>query len=274
MPRLAANLSLMFQELPFLDRFEAAAAAGFEAVEFLFPYAERMEDLAARLEAARLTQALFNLPPGDWEAGERGLAALPGREIEFRAGLMTALDYAKALGCRRLHAMAGIPPAGADAAVCEAVYIENLRYAADVAAEAGVALLIEPINGRDMPGYFVNRTAQARRIIDAVGSDNLFLQYDVYHAQISEGFLGETFGANRDIIRHVQVAGVPGRHEPDDRQEINYPFLFGLFDALGYDGWIGCEYSPRAGTLDGLRWAEPYGVAKGRSRKIDAPSSE
>jgi 2-dehydrotetronate isomerase len=259
-PRLAANLSLMFQDFPFLDRFAAAAAAGFEAVEFLFPYAERKEELAARLEAGGLTQALFNLPPGDWDGGERGLAALPGREAEFRAGLMVALDYAKALGCRRLHAMAGIPPAGADAAECEAVYVENLRHAATVAADAEIALLIEPINGRDMPGYFLNRTAQARRIIDTVDSDNLFLQYDVYHAQISEGFLAETFQANRDIIRHIQIAGVPGRHEPDDEQEINYPFLFDLFDAAGYDGWIGCEYRPRADTVDGLRWAEPYGV--------------
>lgn len=264
MPKFAANLSLMFQEIPFLDRFEAAAAAGFEAVEFLFPYGESKKDLAARLKTASLAQVLFNLPPGDWEAGERGIAALPGREAEFRAGLESALDYAEALGCRRLHAMAGLLPDGVDPAECEAVYADNLRHAAGIAANAGVVMLIEPINGRDMPGYFLNRTAQARRIIESVGSDNLFLQYDIYHAQISEGFLAETFRANCDIIRHVQIAGVPGRHEPDDRQEINYPFLFDLLDAVGYDGWIGCEYRPRAETLDGLRWAIPYGLGPGR----------
>jgi hydroxypyruvate isomerase len=264
MPSFAANLSLMFPELAFLDRFGAAARAGFKAVEYLFPYAYPPDLLASRLSEAGLTQALFNLPPGDWDAGERGTAALPGREAEFRAGLDSALAYAKALRCRRLHAMAGIVPEGADPAECEAVYVRNLRFAATAAAAAGVAILIEPINTRDMPGYFLTRTAQARRVIEAVGADNLFLQYDLYHAQISEGFLSETLRANRDIIRHVQIAGVPGRHEPDDRQEINYPFLFALLDSLGYDGWVGCEYRPRGDTLDGLRWAVPYGVG-GRS---------
>jgi hydroxypyruvate isomerase len=257
---------MMFNEMEFLARFSAAAEAGFTAVEFLFPYDHPKSELAARLREAGLEQVLFNLPPGDWNAGERGVAALPGRESEFRAGLATALEYAEALGCPRLHAMAGVVPKGVDLAQCEAVYVDNLRFAARAARSAGVELLIEPINARDMPGYFLNRTDQACRIIEAVGQDNLFLQYDVYHAQISEGFLVETFRANRDRIRHIQIAGVPGRGEPDAQQEINYPFFFAAIDAAGYDGWFGCEYRPRAGTVEGLGWLAPY-LAKLARRK-------
>jgi hydroxypyruvate isomerase len=264
MPRFAANLTMMFNEVDFLDRFAAAAEAGFAAVEFLFPYAFSKSELRARLREAGLAQVLFNLPPGDWDGGERGLGALPGRQAEFRKGVAAALEYAQALGCPRMHAMAGIVPAGAERAACEEVYVENLRFAARAARAAGVEVMIEPINTRDMPGYFLTRTDQARRIIEAVGEDNLFLQYDVYHAQISEGFLVETFRANRALIRHIQVAGVPGRYEPDAEQEINYPFLFAAIDAAGYDGWIGCEYRPRAGTIEGLGWLSPYGVSSHR----------
>ena len=266
MPRFAANLTMMFNEGDFLSRFAAAADAGFAAVEFLFPYAYAKAELRARLRETGLAQALFNLPPGEWNAGERGVGALPGRQAEFREGVAKALEYAEALECPRVHAMAGIVPASVDPAVCEASYVENLRFAARAARAAGVEILIEPINARDMPGYFLNRTDQARRIIELVGEDNLFLQYDIYHAQISEGFLAETFRANRALIRHIQIAGVPGRCEPDAEQEINYPFLFRAIDAAGYGGWIGCEYRPRAGTMQGLGWIGPYGASGPRRR--------
>ncbi len=260
MPKFAANLTMMFNESEFLDRFESAAEAGFTAVEFLFPYSYPKHELRARIKDLGLSVVLFNLPPGRWEAGERGIAALPGRESEFRESVKTALDYAEALECPRLHVMAGLIPAGAEERDFEATYTENLRYASRAAKSSGVALLIEPINTRDFPGYFLYRTDQARRIIEKVASDNLFLQYDVYHAQISEGFLVETLRTNIEIIRHIQVAGVPGRHEPDEHQEINYPFLFSAIDATGYSGWIGCEYRPRGGTLQGLAWLRPYGI--------------
>jgi hydroxypyruvate isomerase len=259
MPKFAANLTMMFNEVPFLDRFAAAAEAGFTAVEFLFPYAYTKTEVRARLREAGLLQVLFNLPPGDWGAGERGLAALPGRQAEFRESVAKALEYAEALECPRLHAMAGIVPADLESKICEDVYVENLRFAARAARSAGVRIMIEPINARDMPGYFLSRTEHARRIIEAVSADNLFLQYDIYHAQISEGFLVETFRANRSFIGHVQIAGVPGRYEPDAEQEINYPFVLAAIDAAGYDGWIGCEYRPRAGTVQGLNWLAPFG---------------
>lgn len=260
MPRFAANLTLLFNELDMLERFAAAAAAGFEAVEILFPYDWPVAQLAKRLEESGLRLVLINTPPGDWQAGERGLAAVPGREAAFRDSMARALDTARALGVPQVHCMAGIPPADEDRARAEACFLANLAWAAERAAARGLRLLIEPLNSRDVPGYFLTTAAQARPIIAAVGADNLFLQFDVYHGQIMHGDLSHTIRAQLDIIGHIQISGLPDRHEPDARQEINYPFLFGLLDELGYDGWIGCEYHPRAGTLEGLAWARTYGL--------------
>lgn len=250
MPRLAANLSMMFTELPFERRFDAAARAGFRGVECLFPYDWPLPRLAGLLREAGLEQALFNGPPGDWAGGERGLASLPGREAEFRDGLRRALDYAQGLGCSRLHVMAG---RHGD----PATYVANLRWAAEQAAPAGVRILIEPINDRDMPGYFLTTTAQARAVMAEVAHGNLWLQYDLYHAQIMEGDLTRTIDENLPRIGHIQVSSVPGRHEPDGG-EVNLPFLFDHIDKAGYDGWVGCEYRPRSGTLEGLGWARPW----------------
>ncbi len=259
MPRFAANLSMLFQDHGFLDRFAAAKAAGFGAVEFLFPYDHPAAEVAERLHGAGLEQALFNLPPGDWAGGERGLAALPGREAEFLASVDRALEYAAALGCRKLHAMAGIPQEGMAEAACREVYLTNLATAAAKLADAGILLLIEPLNQRDMPGYFLKTTTQARQIINTVGAANLKLQFDVYHTQISEGDLAMRLQGLFPLVGHIQIAGVPGRHEPSVG-EINYSYLFGLIDQLGYDGWVGCEYRPADGTLDGLGWAGDYGI--------------
>lgn len=259
MPRFAANLSMMFGEVPFLERFAAAAAAGFGGVEYLFPYDHPVEVLAERLAATGLRQILFNMPPGDWAAGERGLACLPGRQADFEAGIERALIYAEALDCRLLHAMAGIPPAGADMAACQAVYVRNLRAAAAEAARHGVTVLVEPINRRDMPGYFLSSQDHARETLAAVAADNLAIQLDLYHCQITGGDLATTIRSQLPLTRHVQIAGVPDRHEPD-QGEVNYPYLFDLLDTLGYAGWIGCEYRPRAGTRDGLGWARAYGI--------------
>lgn len=260
MPKFAANLSFLFQDLDFLDRFEAAKQAGFQAVEYLFPYDYPASDIAERLETLGLTQALFNLSPGDWDAGERGLAALPGRESEFRESVELAAQYAEALGCAQVHVMAGIVPDGAERERYEACYVENLNHAAEMLGASGIRALIEPLNTTDMPGYLLTGSEQARRIIQAVGSPNLFLQYDIYHMQIMEGHLAESIARDQDIIRHIQIAGVPGRHEPDVG-EINYPFIFNYLDEIGYDGWVGCEYRPQASTLEGLAWAAPYGIA-------------
>ena len=257
MPRFAANLSMMYQEHAFLDRFAAAAADGFRAVEFLFPYAHPAAEVAARLEGAGLANALFNFPPGNWDAGERGMAALPGREAEFAASIGKALDYAAALDCPRLHVMAGIPGQGVDRAACRATYVANLRRAAAEAAKAGREVLIEPINTRDMPGYFLNRQDEAHRIREEVGAPNLKVQLDLYHCQIMEGDLAAKIRRDIAHVGHVQVAGVPERHEPD-RGEVNYPFLFDLLDELGYQGWIGCEYRPRAGSSAGLGWVRRW----------------
>ncbi|QCN98239.1 hydroxypyruvate isomerase (plasmid) [Azospirillum argentinense] len=251
--RFAANLSMMFTERPFLERFGAAAAAGFDAVEFLFPYDVPAERIKAALDAHGLTQALFNLPPGDWAAGERGIASLPGREAEFREGVATAIAYAKVLGNRLLHGMAGIPPQGMDREEALEVYTGNLRHAAAACAEAGLTLLVEPINNRDMPGYLMNGTALARRVIETVEAPNLKLQLDLYHCQISEGDLATRIRANADLTAHVQIAGVPDRQEPD-RGEVNYPYLFEVLADTGYRGFVGCEYRPRARTEDGLGW--------------------
>ncbi len=259
MPKFAANLSFIFQEVGFLDRFAAAARCGFKAVEYLGAYDQRPETVAAALTRNGLTQALFNMPPGDWAAGERGMAALPGREPEFRAGVEQALVYAKATNCRLVHAMAGLWPHGRDRAEAQRVYASNLRYAAERLAAEGVAVIIEPINNRDIPGYFLNTTTQAMAVIDQVGHPNLQLQLDLYHVQIMEGDLAHHIHALAGRYPHIQIAGNPGRHEPDVG-EINYPFLFDLLDEIGYAGWIGCEYRPKGETTAGLSWAARYGI--------------
>lgn len=264
MPKFAANLSMMYNEVGFLERFAAAKRDGFKAVEFMFPYAHPAEQVAERLRAAKLELVLFNLPPGDFDKGERGIAALPGREKEFDAGLETALAYAQALQCPRLHIMAGITT-GLDRARCQAVYIANLkRAAARVAGQPitpPITLVIEPINPIDIPGYFINTQAQGHEMRQAVGAANLKVQMDLYHIQMGEGNIAakmrqyiDPAGAN---VGHIQIAGVPGRHEPDIG-EINYPYLFDLLDELGYDGWIGCEYRPKGVTSDGLGWVRKY----------------
>ena len=258
MPRFAANLSMMFTEVPFLERFGAAAQAGFAAVEFLFPYEHAAEDIAAQLRAHRLANVLFNLPPGDWAAGERGMASIPGRETEFRRGVGDALGYARSLGTPRVHAMAGLLPAGADRATHRAAYVANLRFAADAAARDGLEVLIEPINTRDIPGYFLNTQAEAHAIREEVGAANLKVQMDLYHAQIVEGDIATKLRRYLPHVGHIQIAGVPERHEPDTG-ELNYPYLFRLLDELGYAGWVGCEYRPAAGTVAGLGWMRSPG---------------
>ena len=261
MPNFAANLSMMFTEVPFLDRFKAAADAGFRAVEFLFPYEYVPKEIAARLRENNLTQALFNLPPGNWEKGERGQSILPGREQAFADSLEVAIRYAKELKCEQVHCMAGIAPQGVAREKLNDTFIANLRVAAARLAKENIRALIEPINYYDIPGYFLNTQAQAREIIDKVGSDNLFLQQDLYHCQIMEGNLAQKIREYRDIACHYQIAGTPGRHEPDVG-EVNYPFLFDLLDELGYQGFVGCEYRPKGETRAGLGWAEKYGFNK------------
>jgi 2-dehydrotetronate isomerase len=258
-PKFAANLSFIFQEVGFLDRFTAAVQCGFKAVEYLGAYDERPETVAEALTRNGLTQALFNMPPGDWAKGERGLAALPGREAEFRAGVETALVYVKATNCRLLHAMAGLWPDGRDRAEAQRTYIANLRHAADRLASEGITVIIEPINTRDIPGYFLNTTTQAMAVIDEVARPNLQLQLDLYHVQIMEGDLAQRIRALAGRYPHIQIAGNPGRHEPDIG-EINYPYLFDLLDEIGYPGWIGCEYRPRTETKAGLGWARRWGI--------------
>ena len=257
MPELAANLTMLFGDLPFLDRFAAARHAGFSAVEYLFPYAFDATALRQQLEDHQLIQVLHNLPAGDWAKGERGIACLVGREDEFRAGVDQAIEYATALRCSRVNCLAGIPPADADHQAAREVFLRNLAYAAPRLKAARIHLLIEPINTRDIPGFFLSGTQQALEIIDEVGSDNLFLQYDIYHMQIMEGHVAETIQRELARIAHMQVADVPGRHEPGTG-EIPYRHLFETIDAIGYSGWIGCEYVPKAGTLEGLEWAKPY----------------
>ncbi|WP_116474969.1 2-oxo-tetronate isomerase [Zobellella maritima] len=257
MPKFAANLSMMFTEVPFMERFRAARSAGFEVVEYLFPYAEDKHAIAAELKAQGLTQALFNMPPGDWDAGERGLASLPGREAEFRAGVAIALDYARELGCRQLHAMAGLRQAGVSAEQQQATYVDNIRYAADQAAEQGVLVLLEPINSRDMPGYFLSTQVQAEALLEQIDRPNVRIQLDFYHCQIMEGDLTRTIDRLWGKFSHIQIASVPDRHEPSEG-EINYPWLFDYLDAKGYQGWLGCEYRPRGNTEAGLGWFAPW----------------
>ena len=256
MPRFAANLSMLYNEHPFLDRFAAAAADGFTAVEYLFPYDFSAAELARQLADHGLQQVLFNAPPGDWNAGERGLASLPGRQAEFRAGLRRALDYAQTLNCPRIHVMAGLVPAGADRAELQRTYEDNLAWAAQQAQAAGRTLLIEPINPRDIPGFFLNRQDEAHRIVQAIGSPHLKVQMDLYHCQIVEGDVAMKLRQYLPTGRvgHIQIAGVPQRHEPD-LGELHHPYLFEVIDELsaacGWDGWVGCEYRPARGTSPG-----------------------
>jgi hydroxypyruvate isomerase len=260
MPRFAANLSMMFPEFPFLERFAAARKAGFTGVEFLFPYAFDKAEIRRRRDEAGLAQILFNTPPGNWDAGERGFAALPLRRDEFKRGIEQALDYSLALENPRIHVMAGIPAAGDDLAACTACFVENLRWASDLAKAEDVTLLIEPLNPVDMPGYFLKSADQAARIVSDVAAPNVKLQYDLYHQQMSRGAVAQTLREHFPIIGHIQVAGVPGRNEPDAAQELNVAYLFELIDELGYAGWIGCEYRPRGETSEGLTWLKAYGI--------------
>ncbi|WP_417331504.1 hydroxypyruvate isomerase [Halomonas cupida] len=255
MSRFAANLSMLFTEVDFLDRFEAAAQAGFKGVEYLFPYDYPAEEIKQRLDANGLEQVLHNLPAGDWAAGERGIACHPNRVEEFRAGVDTAIAYATTLGCRQVNCLAGIVPEGVTQEQAHRTLVDNLRYAAERLEQAGILLIAEPINTRDIPGFFLNRTEQALALFDEVGSDNLKLQYDIYHMQIMEGDLAPTIERHLARIAHVQLADNPGRHEPGSG-EINYPFLFAHLERLGYTGWIGCEYKPATTTQEGLGWLD------------------
>ncbi len=261
MPNFAANLSFLYTEHPMLERFAAAAADGFRGVEMLFPYELPATTLAAQARAQGLQVALCNVPPGDWTLGQRGFAALPGSEALFRDSLLQALDYAVTLQCPALHVLAGLLPAGADRSRAAATYRDNLAWAVEQARPAGVTLMIEPINPRDIPGYFLNHQAEAHavcaQVCAATGLDNLKVQMDLYHCQIVEGDLARRIEAHIAGIGHMQIAGVPDRHEPDSG-EVNYPFLFSLLDRLGYAGWIGCEYRPRNGTRTGLGWLQPW----------------
>ncbi|WP_158821684.1 2-oxo-tetronate isomerase [Granulicella sp. S156] len=253
MPKFAANLSMMFNEVPFLERFAAAANAGFTGVEYLFPYEFPTELIAAELKTNALENILFNLPPGDWASGERGTTCLPGREEEFRAGVATAIEYAKTLNTPRLHAMAGVVPQGINPTDAKAAYVANLKFAATELAKHNLTLLIEAINTRDIPGFFLNTQAQAFDILQEVNAENLMLQMDLYHMQIMEGDLAIKLSKYAARCGHVQVAGVPKRNEPNTG-EVHYPFLYDHLDAIGYSGWIGCEYRPAANTTDGLSW--------------------
>ena len=255
MPRFAANLSMLFTELPFLDRFEAAAQAGFEAVEFLFPYAWPAAEIRQKLDDHGLQLVLHNLPAGDWDAGERGIACHPDRIDEFRTGVAQAIAYAQVLGVGQLNCLAGKAPAGVADALLHQTLVANLRFAAQALQAAGLKLLIEPVNTFDIPGFYVNRTAQALALIDEVGAGNLYLQYDLYHAQRMEGELANTLQQHLARIGHIQLADNPGRHEPGTG-EINYPFLFRHLASIGYSGWVGCEYKPATTTQAGLGWRQ------------------
>lgn len=264
MPRFAANISMMFTETPFLNRFAAAAEAGFSAVEFLFPYEFPVEALSEETARHSLEIALFNCPPGDWKAGERGITCIPGREDEFRAGVAAAIAYATGLNTGRVHAMAGVAPPGADPRAVHATYIANLRYAAEELAKHGITLLIEAINTRDVPGFYLSTLAQAQTVLQEVGAANLKMQVDLYHTQIMEGDLESKLRRYISPLGHVQIAGVPQRHEPDTG-EVNYFHLFDVLDEIGYQGWVGCEYRPAGRTVDGLRWLSRYARRVGAS---------
>ncbi len=255
MPKFSANLSMLFTELPFLDRFGAAANAGFDAVEFLFPYAWTAQEIKQRLDMHGLQLVLHNLPAGDWEAGERGIACHPDRVEEFRDGVARAIDYAKALGVGQLNCLAGKAPAGVSEDRLRQTFVDNLTYAAAQLKQAGLKLLIEPINSVDIPGFYLTRTTQAAAMLVEVGADNAFIQYDIYHAQRMEGELAETMQKYLPRIGHIQLADNPGRNEPGTG-EINYPFLLAHLEKIGYQGWIGCEYKPATTTVAGLGWRQ------------------
>jgi len=257
MLRFSANLTMLFNEVDFLARFEKAAHAGFKGVEYLFPYPWKKEDLANALEKNGLTQVLFNLPAGDWNAGERGIACLPGREGEFREGVGKALDYAAALGCSQLNCLAGLTPRGESPEKIKAALVENLRFAADALEKKGIRLLVEALNSQDIPGFHLVRTSDVLYLLAEVGRPNVYIQCDVYHMQIMEGNLTKTLLDNLGRISHIQIADNPGRHEPGTG-EINYPHLFQALEAAGYNGWIGCEYKPAGRTEDGLEWFASY----------------
>lgn len=253
MPRFSANLSMLFTEVPFLDRFERAAQAGFEAVEFMFPYAHSPQEIKARLDATGLKAVLHNLPAGDWEGGDRGIACDPARVAEFRAGVARGVAYATTLGVPQLNCLAGKAPDGADDALLRHTFVDNLRFAATALHQAGLRLLVEPINRYDIPGFYLQRTAQALSVLDEVGAPNAFVQYDIYHAQRTEGELAATLAQHLARIGHIQIADNPGRHEPGSG-EINYRFLFQHLDRIGYQGWVGAEYRPASTTEAGLGW--------------------
>ena len=255
MPRFAANLSMLFTEQSFLDRFALAAKAGFEAVEFLFPYAFSAQDIKQRLDTHGLKLVLHNLPAGDWDAGERGIACHPDRVDEFRAGVSRAVEYAIALGVPQLNCLAGKAPSGVDDAILRKTFVANLKFSAAALKQAGLKQLIEPINTYDIPGFYLNRTAQALSILDEVGADNAFVQYDIYHAQRMEGELAATLSKHLARIGHIQLADNPGRNEPGTG-EVNFPFLFAHLERIGYRGWIGCEYKPATSTEAGLDWRQ------------------
>ena len=259
MPKLAANLTMLYNEVDFLDRFEAAAKSGFRGVEYLFPYAYPKEQLAERLQKHGLVQVLHNLPAGDWAAGSRGIACLPDRVGEFQDSVGKAIEYATALGCKQVNCLAGIAPQGVDAAKVRATFVDNLKFASEKLQGAGIKLLMEPINTYDIPGFYLNRTQQALDLIRDVGSPNLYVQYDIYHMQRMEGELANTIKAHLPRIAHMQLADNPGRNEPGTG-EINYRYLFGFIDSIGYDGWIGCEYKPKGSTVEGLAWRGAHGV--------------
>jgi hydroxypyruvate isomerase len=257
MPKFSANLSFLYADLGFLDRFAAAAADGFPAVEYVGPYDHPPEAVAEALKSNGLAQALFNLPAGNWAGGERGIGALPDRISEFRDSVETAIRYGQALGCPKINCLAGIAPDGVDRDTLEATLVGNLKYAAPRLADAGIKLLLEPINLRDIPGFYVSTTDHAERLLDAVGSDNLYIQYDIYHTQVMQGDLMTTYARLKDRIAHIQIADNPGRNEPGTG-EINYGFVLPELDRLGYDGYVGCEYKPLAGTSAGLGWMKSY----------------
>ena len=257
MPKLAANLSLLFPGIDFLDRFQAAARAGFRYVEYQFPYASPKEEVAVRAQAAGVEVVLHNLPAGDAAKGDRGIACLPERTSEFREGVARAIEYARAVNCPRLNCLAGIVPSGAPQAKHFDTLVENVRFAAARLKSAGIALMIEPVNTRTIPGFFLTHSRQALEVIDAAGTDNAFLQYDIFHMQIMEGDLARTIERLLPRIGHIQLADVPDRHEPGTG-EINYDYLLPHLDRIGYAGYVGCEYNPKADTVAGLKWAKPF----------------
>ena len=259
MTKLAANLTMLFNEVGFLERFGEAARAGFKGVEFLFPYAFGADQIAEQLASHKLELVLHNLPAGNWEAGERGIACHPERKAEFEDGVGRAISYAKALGVRQLNCLAGIKPNNVTDAAAYGAFVDNLRFAAHALKAENIGLLIEPVNTFDIPGFYLSGTEQALDIIRETGADNLLLQYDIYHMQRMEGELAATIKANLAMIGHIQLADNPGRFEPGSG-EINYHYLFGMLDEIGYSGWIGCEYKPKAGTVAGLKWRAEHGL--------------